>query len=336
MHEFLHEQKDRARRGPPPVEKRDPAIINALEKLLADEVAGDPMNELKWVRISLRQLEKALNERGHKICYYTVGRLLKDMGYSQKANKRKQAGSQHPDRNKQFEYIASQKRLFITERWPVISVDTKKKELIGNFRRPGRSWCKDAPEVDEHGFASAAEGVAVPFGVYDVARNHGFVAVGLSHNTPEFAVSNIAFWWKTVGRVVYPDAGHILILADGGGANGSRCKAWKLNLQKNLCNPFSLTVTVCHYPPDCSKWNPVEHRLFSEISKNWDGKPLRTIGIMLGYIRGTTTNAGLKVEAVLDEGIYRKGQKITREAMDQINIRAHGPCPAWNYTIGPE
>ena len=312
-----------------------PGILTALERLLADEVAGDPMGEQKWIRSSLRRLSERLREGGYYASASTVSRLLKDMGFSLKANKRRQAGSQHPQRDEQFQYIALQKQTFSAAGLPVISVDTKKKELIGNFRNPGRVWCRKASEVDEHGFPSAAEGVAVPFGIYDVMKNTGYVAVGLSHNTPEFAVSVIARWWQEEGRIIYPDANQLLILADGGGANGSRSRVWKLNLQEKLCDQFQLTVTVCHYPPGCSKWNPVEHRLFSEISKNWEGTPLRTIGIMLGYIRGTTTTTGLKVKAYLDEGIYKKGKTVTKDDMGKLKLKPHAVCPGWNYTIIP-
>jgi hypothetical protein len=316
-------------------EVKDPTIIAALEKLLEDEIAGDPMSDQKWVRNSLRHLSERLAAKGHQACPAVVGRLLKKMGFSLKANKRKQGRPGCPDRDAQFLYIASLKKHFAVTGLPIISVDTKKKELIANVRNPGRVWCKKAPEVDEHGFASVAEGVAVPFGVYDIAKNAGFVVVGLSHNTPEFAVSSIAMWWKEEGRLAYPDAKQLLVFADGGGGNGNRSKAWKVNLQEMLCNRFGLTIVVCHYPPGCSKWNPVEHRLFSQISRNWQGKPLRTLGTMLGYIRGTTTTTGLTVKALLDEGIYKKGQKVTKDDLDKLSLKYHSERPNWNYTISP-
>jgi hypothetical protein len=214
-------------------------------------------------------------------------------------------------------------------------VDTKKKELIGNFRNNGRAWCREAPQVSEHGFASEAECVATPYGVYDLTKNRGFVVVGLSHNTPEFAVTVIARWWDAEGRVSYPDADGILLLADGGGGNGSRYGAWKLKLQELLCDRFGVKATVCHYPTGCSKYNPVEYKLFSQISLNWEGKPLRSLELMLGYIRGTTTSTGLTVQAFLDEGVYRKGLKASREDMKRLNINYHEICPRWNYTISP-
>jgi Rhodopirellula transposase DDE domain len=243
--------------------------------------------------------------------------------------------SRCPERDEQFRYIASQKQAFAALGLPVISVDTKKKELIGPFRKAGKTWCREPEEVDEHDFPGAAECLAVPFGVYDVTRNVGCITVGVSHNTPEFAANAIARWWETDGKIAYPGAARLLILADGGGGNGSRCRAWKVNLQEILCNRFGLEVTVCHYPPGCSKWNPVEHRLVREISKNWAGKPLRTLEIMLGYIRGTTTTTGLLVKAHLDEGIYRKRQKVTKEDVKKINLTPHSLHPRGNYTIRP-
>src|SRR5262249_1521942 len=298
-------------RGQKGVEVKDPTIITALEQLMANDIAGDPMSEVKWVRTSLSYLSRELAKRGYNVSRQTVRRLLRDMGFSRKSNKRKQPKPKCPTRNEQFEYIALQRQGFSEAGLPVISVDTKKKELVGPFRNPGLSWCREAEEVDEHDFPSAAECQAVPFGIYDTAKNSGYVVVGTSNNTPEFAVNSIARWWDTDGRNIYPGAKQLLILADGGGGNGSTSKAWKHNLQAKLCDHFGLAVTVCHYPPGCSKWNPVEHRLFSYISTNWAGKPLRTLGIVLGYIRGTTTRTGLTVKATLDEATYRKGQKVS-------------------------
>jgi hypothetical protein len=324
-------------KGRPRIEEKYPAIKAALEELVGDEVAGIPEGEQKWVRSSVAKLTKRLREQGFRVGHNGVWALLKRMGFSMKTAVRRRRGvSRDPDaRDEQFRYIASQRKDFGQAGLPIISVDTKKKELIGNFRKPGRSWCRQAPEVDEHDYPSQAEGVAVPLGIYDVGKNRGYVAVGMSHNTPEFSVSVIAKWWQEEGHVMYPGKDHLLILADGGGANGSRATVWKKNLQEKLCDPFRLTVTVCHYPPGCSKWNPVEHRLFSAITKNWEGKPLRSFGLMLGYIRGTTTATGLVVKAYLDEGIYKKGQKATREELHSLNLQPHSVCPKWNYTIKP-
>jgi hypothetical protein len=321
--------------GAKPVEVKDPGILAALERLIENDVAGDPMGEAKWVRASLRSLSAQLAGAGHPASPGTVGRLLTQMGYSMKGNKRRQVHARDPPRDEQFRYIASQRARFTAAGLPVISVDTKKKELIGNFRSAGAAWCKEPEEVDEHDFPGGAECKAVPFGVYDVARNAGHVVVGTSNNTPEVAAAAIAGWWQREGQAAYPGATQLLILADGGGGNGSRARAWKVNVQQLLCDRFGLEVTVCHYPPGCSKWNPVEHRLFSQISRNWAGKPLRSLSIMLGYIRGTTTTTGLTVTACLEERTYRKGLKVSAQDIDSLRLRRHETCPSWNYTISP-
>jgi hypothetical protein len=314
-----------------------PSITAALEDLLNDEIAGSPEGETRWVRSSCRRLADRLNERGFPVSYHTVWSLLKRLGFSMKTHARNRRGA-NPDptrRDEQFRYIASQRKEFCQAGLPVISVDTKKKELIGNFKHPGKTWCRRPREVNEHDYASQAECLAVPFGIYDVAKNTGYVIVGMSHNSSEFAVSSISRWWEDEGRIVYPGMSQLLILADGGGGNGSRSKAWRWNLQEKICNAYRLTVTVCHYPPGCSKWNPVEHRLFSQITNNWAGKPLRSLAVMLGYIRGTTTTTGLTVKAFLDEGIYPKGQKVSWKEVDGLNLTPHEVCPEWNYTIRP-
>jgi hypothetical protein len=309
--------------------------LQDLEKLLADEIAGDPMTEQTWVRSSVRKIRDRLKAMGHSVGHCTVHRLLKKLGFSLRANKKRRSGSQCPGRDEQFRYIASRRKACAEAGLPVISVDTKKKELIGNFRNPGKVWCRSAAEVNEHDFTSTAECRAVPFGIYDVTRNRGHMVVGTSNETPEFAVSAIAAWWRDEGRAAYPCAEELQILADCGGANGYRCAAWKLYLQEHLCDGLRLTVTVCHYPPGCSKWNPIEHRLFSQVSMNWAGKPLRSLEIMLGYIRGTTTKMGLTVTARLDERTYKKTRKITREEVDALRLARHGEYPQWNYTLRP-
>jgi hypothetical protein len=323
--------------GSRPVEVRHPGIEAVLEKMLADEVAGDPMSGKRWVRSSLKHLSKSLKARGYEVSSHVVARLLRKLGYSPKANQRKQGQSRPncPERDEQFRYIAAQRESFGGAGWPVISVDTKKKELIGNFRNNGKAWCKQAEVVDEHDFPSGAECRAVPFGIYDVMRNKGHVYVGVSNDTPEFAVVSIAKWWEWEGRSAYPGADRLLILADGGGSNGCRARAWKCNLQELVSNKFGLTLTVCHYPTGCSKWNPVEHRLFSYISINWAGKPLRSLEVMLGYIRGTRTETGLEVEAFLDEGFYKKSVPHSHKDVDGLCLGAHDVCPQWNYTISP-
>jgi hypothetical protein len=323
--------------GRPRTEEKYPIVTAVLEELLNTEVAGDPMGEQRWVRSSVRKLAHRLREKGFHLSKGTVWRLLKRMGLSMKTNVRKRRGiTRDPaSRDEQFRYIASQRTAFSEAGLPIISVDTKKKELIGNFRSKGQAWCRQAPQVNEYDFSSEADCLAVPFGVYDLARNTGYVVVGTSHNTPEFAVAAIARWWQDEGHSTYPGAGQLLILADGGPSNGSRSRAWKVDLQEKVCNRFGLTITVCHYPPGCSKWNPVEYKLFSQISKNWEGQPLRSLRIILSYIRGTTTTKGLAVTAHLDEGIYKKGRKVTREEMGRVWLTPHSVCPSWNYTVRP-
>ena len=317
------------------IEDRSPGIMPDLERLLEDEIAGDPMTDAKWVRSSTKKLRDKLRALGHQVSHTTVWRLLKRMRFALKYNKRRRVGAQSPERDEQFQYISSQRTAFSRAGLPIISIDTKKKELIGQFRSSGRAWCRKPHEVNDHDFTSTAEYRAVPFGIYDVTRNEGHVTVGLSNDTPEFAVNAIARWWTREGRRAYPDAAKMLILADCGGTNGCRARAWKLNVQVKLCDELGLTVTVCHYPPGCSKWNPVERRLFSQISTNWEGRPLRTLGIMLAYIRGTTTTTGLKVDAHLDENTYSKGQKVSREEMDNLVLTPHTAHPTWNYTLCP-
>jgi hypothetical protein len=331
------ERERKPGKGRPRVEEKYPGITATMDELLCDEVAGSPQDDCKWVRSSVRKIAEQLRQRGFTVCNQTVWALLRRMGFSLRTNIRTRKGpAKDPaQRDEQFEYLRTQRKAFFGAGLPVISVDTKKKELIGNYKRQGRAWCREPDEVDDYDFASQAACVATPFGVYDMGRNTGYVAVGLSHNTPEFAATTIARWWQEEGRLTYPTAGQLLIFADGGGGNGSRSRAWKLNLQEKLCDPFHLTVSVCHYPPGCSKWNPIEYRLFSQISMNWAGKPLRSLSVMMAYIRGTTTTKGLTVKAYLDESTYRKGQKVTREEMTKVNVKPHSVCPSLNYTISP-
>lgn len=293
------------------------------------------MSEQKWVRSSLRHLSTQLAGQGHPVCPMTVGRLLEKLGYSLKANVKRLAGAPHPDRNTQFEYIESQKQLFLENGWPIISVDAKKKELIGNFKNAGQCWCQEAEAVNDHDFAFDALGKAVPYGLYNLNYNRGYVYVGQSADTAEFAVDVIAQWWTTFGRQDFPDAPGLLVLCDGGGSNGWRSRLWKAQVQEQLADQLGLEVTVCHYPTGTSKWNPVEHRLFGPISVNWAGKPLRTFETMLACIRGTTTQTGLHVWAFLVERVYEKGRKISDDLMRSLNLERHAICPNWNYTIRP-
>jgi hypothetical protein len=257
------------------------------------------------------------------------------MGYSLKANVKRLSGSSHPDRDRQFQYIAVQKAIFQQAGLPIISVDTKKKELIGNFKNPGQEWCRDARAVNDHDFEQDALGKAVPYGIYDLMHNHGYVYVGQSADTPQFAVEVIVSWWREFGQELFPNADKILILADAGGSNGCRPRLWKQQLQEQLADQLGLEVTVCHYPTGASKWNPIEHRLFGPISLNWAGKPLETFEFMLACIRGTDTDTGLQVNAFLVEKVYEKGIKVAKEVMQALHIEWHSVCPRWNYTIKP-
>jgi len=303
---------------------------------VAPETAGDPMSDQKWVRSSLRTLSARLRAAGHQASPPTVGRLLKKLDYALHVNAKKvEARAGHPDRDAQFGHIADQRQAFADAGLPIVSVDTKKKELIGAFKNAGRAWGKEAEAVNVHDFLSDAQGRAVPYGVYDVTQNRGTVYVGSSGDTAQFAVDALARWWDTEGRVTYPTAAHVLILADGGGSNGSRIRLWKQQLQERLCDGRGLTVTVCHYPPGCSKWNPIEHRLFGPISLNWAGKPLRTWEALLAFIRGTTTAPGLDVRAECVEGAYATGLKVSDAEMAALNLTVHDVCPSWNYTIQP-
>jgi transposase len=313
---------------------RDPTLLCDLERLRTEETAGDPMSDAKWVRSSTKKLSDQLGALGHQVSGSTVYRLLKEMGFSLRFNKKRRVGPVSPDRDEQFRYIADQKAAFREAGQPIISVDTKKKEPIGPFRGRGRAWCKNPAEVNGYDFTSLADYRAIPFGIYDIVHNKGHVTVGISNDTSAFAVKAIARWWVEEGRCASPRAEKLLILADCGGTNGCRSRPWKLPLQENLCDAFGLSVTACHFPPGCSKWNPVERRLFSQISMNWEGQPLRSLAVMLAYIRGTTTT-GLAITAHLDESAYEKGQQVRKEQLEGRNLTAHAICPNWNYTLCP-
>jgi hypothetical protein len=307
-----------------------------LQELVEGETAGDPMSGQKWVRSSLRELSRRLGGAGHPVSPPTVGRLLGKLDYALHVNAKKiEASSRHAGRGEQFGYIAAQREAFAAGGLPVISVDTKKKELIGNFKNAGRAWSREAEAVSVHDFPQQALGRAVPYGIYDLSRNQGTIYVGSSGDTARFAVDAIARWWEGEGRAAFPGTGHLLILADGGGSNGWQSRLWKRQLQTQLSDGLGLSVTVCHYPTGCSKWNPIEHRLFSHISMNWAGKPLRTWDTMLAYIRGTKTATGLKVRAFLQEGEYETGQSVTDFEMKALNLERHAVCPNWNYTLRP-
>ena len=293
------------------------------------------MSDLKWLNCRLMDIRERLDVQGHGISRPVISRLLKQNGYSLKANAKEQASRQHPDRDQQFVHIQAQRAEHQAERQPVISVDTKKKELVGNFKNPGQIWCQQPERVNVHDFPSDALGRAVPYGLYDLQHNRGTVYVGQSADTPAFAVDNIAHWCRTELPERFPDATHLMIEADCGGSNSYRSRVWKRDLQEKVADAFGLTVTVCHYPTGASKWNPIEHRLFSEISKTWAGCPLRSFDDVLRYIRDTNTQAGLTVQAHLVTQTYEKGVKAPDEVMAALSIHAHAVCPKWNYTIHP-
>lgn len=275
-----------------------------------------------------------------QVCANTVRRLLKKMDYSLKVNhKTLESGLKNPphpeQRDKQFIYIADLREQFAKKISPIISVDTKKKELIGNFKNNGRSWQRDPRKVNDHDFPTDAIGKAIPYGIYDTITNRGTIFLGTSCDTPRFATESIAHWWKTEGQPTYQNVKELLILADSGGSNSYRSRVWKFNLQEKLCNQFGLTVYVSHYPPGSSKWNPIEHRLFSEISKNWEGRPLDSYETVLKYIRTTKTKSGLEVKACFVRKKYVKGEKITNQEMKTISIERHHELPNWNYILTP-
>jgi len=301
---------------------------------MQNQTAGDPQCARKWKRKSLRQLSKQLKPT-HTVCPNTVGRLLCEQKYSLHVNYKELDGRASPDRNEQFEYIQAQIQAFSEQGWPIISVDTKKRELIGPFRNPGRLWCKKPTQVSIYDFRSLAKGIAIPYGIYDLTRHAGYMCVGTTADTSEFAVDAIQWWWTTYGQFDYPQAPALLILADGGGSNGYRTRLWKYALQHRLVNPNHLEVTVTHYPTGASKWNPADHRLFSAVSCNWAGEPLTCYDKMLHLIEATTTEQGLAVTATLTQAVYRTKIKISNEQMATVNLEKHATLPRWNYTIKP-
>jgi hypothetical protein len=305
-----------------------------LARLLRNQTAGDPQSSRKWKRKSLYQLSEQLKP-AHTICPNTVGRLLRAQDYSLHVNAKELDHRASPQRNEQFEYIQAQIQAFLEHGWPIISVDTKKRELIGAFRNPGRAWSRQATRVNIYDFRSLAKGIAIPYGVYDLTRNAGYIFVGTSADTSEFAVDAIQWWWATFGRFHYPHAPALLILADGGGSNGYRTRLWKYALQHGLVNPHGLEVTVTHYPTGASKWNPADHRLFSFISGNWVGQPLTSYVKMLHLIEATSTEPGLVVKATLTQKVYLTKIKITNEQIVALNLHKHKTLPQWNYTLKP-
>jgi transposase len=317
-------------------EKKEPTLISDLEDIMKESTAGDPMSLLKWTHKSTYAIAEELQSKGHKVSHDTVRRLLKGNGYSLQANKKALEGKSGSDRDSQFRYINMQASKFIDAGDPVISVDAKKKELIGDYKNSGRTWRpKGQPElVNVYDFSSSAKGAAIPYGVYDLKRNNGVVNVGKSHNTAEFAVESIRQWWNMVGKYHYAGCKNLLICADGGGSNGSRNRGWKFFLQE-LADEIGIIITVSHFPPGTSKWNKIEHCMFSFISMNWRGKPLSSYETIIRLIGSTKTKKGLRIDARLDERDYEMGIKIPDEDMVQLNISLHELYPKWNYSLEP-
>jgi transposase len=314
----------------------EPRLAEDLDSLVEPASRGDPESPLRWTCKSLRVLAKQLQAMGHAISYPTVGALLRQAGYSLQANQKAKEGAQHPDRDAQFEYICAEIRRQQSAGQPVISVDTKKKELVGDFKNAGREWRPQGKphRVRVHDFLLPAKGKAIPYGVYDLTSNAGWVSVGIDHDTAAFAVNSIRRWWRTMGRRAHPRARTLLITADSGGSNGARTRLWKWELQR-LATESGLSVSVRHLPPGTSKWNKIEHRLFSFISRNWRGRPLVSLAVIVNLIAATRTRAGLRVRCELDPGRYPEGEKISDAQMSSLNIeraRFHGD---WNYTIRP-
>src|ERR1700681_3400340 len=334
------EPSERVRRpgaGRKPTISKDPTLLGDLEALVEPTTRGDPESPLRWTCKSVRRLAQALQAQGHAVSRTLVGHLLNEAGYSLQANRKTTEGDSHPDRDAQFGYINTQVTTALAEQQPVISVDTKKKELVGDFRNNGREYHPQGSpeEVRVHDFLIKELGRAVPYGIYDLAANSGWVSVGVDHDTAAFAVNSIRQWWLTVGRARYPEATRLLITADGGGSNGSRVRLWKRELQK-LANELGLDIVVSHLPPGTSKWNKIEHRLFSFISQNWRAKPLVSYRVIVELISATTTKTGLTVRCELDTGQYPSGIVVSDAEMAAINIKRAEFHGEWNYTISPK
>ncbi|MHB9009442.1 MAG: ISAzo13 family transposase [Limisphaerales bacterium] len=322
--------------GRRPLTRRDPGLSDALDSLVEPLTRGDPMSPLRWTCKSTRTLARELTAAEHPLSHEKVAQLLRDKGYSLQGNRKTEEGDDHPDRDAQFRHINREVSRALAKGQPVISVDTKKKELVGNYENKGRQWRgkRAAEHVQSHDFPDPTVPRAYPYGIYDLGQNTGFVNVGTDHDTATFAVASIRGWWRQEGRHLYPDTDRVLITADGGGSNGYRLRLWKLELQR-LADQIGLAIAVCHFPPGTSKWNKVEHRLFSFITSNWRGEPLRDYQTIVRLIAGTTTAKGLTVMCRLDRRRYNVGRKVTAEEMAAINItplRFHGE---WNYVIHP-
>ena len=334
-HDVNVERVRKAGAGRKAVEKKRQKFIAAIEELMKYEVAGDPVSGLRWTRKTTKKIAAELSALGIRVSRKTVAKLLKQMNFSLRTNKKKISNGSPPTRDAQFANITQLRERFSRRGNPILSVDTKKKELVGRFKNPGRVWAQKSDAVNDHDFRSMADGVAIPYGIYDLQSNRGTVYVGTSYDTSQFAVECIEKWWRSEGQKRFPGRKHLLVVADTGGSNGATRRAWKHGIQHKLCNEHGLDVTVAHYPPGASKWNPIEHRLFSEISKNWAGRPLDSYETILNFIRTTKTKTGLKVNARLVKKQYPKGIKISDPAMALLNIKKSSSLPKWNYTLRP-
>jgi transposase len=316
---------------------KDSGLKSDLEALLESSTRGDPQAPLRWTCKSVRQLTAELGRMKHQVSRQVVADLLHQLGYSLQANRKTTEGTNHPDRNAQFEHLNAKVKWCLQRQQPVISVDTKKKELVGDFKNNGQEWrAKGQPElVRVHDFVDPELGRATPYGIYDLGRNSGWVSVGMDHDTAEFAVETIRRWWRSMGRPTYPEARRLLITADAGGSNGARLRLWKVELQK-FADETGLRIAVCHFPPGTSKWNKIEHRLFSYISQNWRGKPLRSFEAVVSLIAATTTSTGLKVHAELNTKSYTAGMKVSDQELAQVRIRRDKFHGDWNYEIRPQ
>ena len=323
--------------GNKPLCEKDLTLIKDLEGLLEASTIGDPMSPLLWTSKSTRKLADALKKKGHDVSHHTVARLLHKMKYSIQGNRKTKDGKSHEDRDAQFEYIAKQVKSHQRRKQPIISIDTKKKELVGDFKNQGKEWNKkgSSPKVRTKDFADKELGKVAPYGVYDIAANNGWVSVGVDYDTAQFAVESINRWWRNMGSQVYGNAKELLITADCGGSNGYRTRLWKIELQK-LADKLGIRISVCHYPPGTSKWNKIEHRMFCHITENWRGKPLISRSVIVNLIGNTKTRKGLTIKAKLDLNEYPTGIQVSDEELSKVKIKKHVFHGEWNYTISPE
>jgi hypothetical protein len=322
--------------GRTPLLKKDPTLLSDLEALVDKESRGDPQSPLRWTSKSLRQLAKELQAKGHQVSFRLVRDLLRRLGFSLQSTRKTQEGTSHPDRDAQFGYLQEQVSAFQERQAPVVSVDTKKKELVGPYAKAGKEWQKkkEPEEVRVHDFPDEELGKAIPYGVYDLTRNEGWVSVGIDHDTAAFAAATLRRWWEEMGNAAYPEASELLVTCDGGGSNSSRGRLWKVALQE-FADQTGLTVTVAHLPPGTSKWNKIEHRMFSQITKNWRGRPLISLEVIVSLIADTRTEPGLSIRAALDEREYPTKRKISDEELARVKLTRADFHGDWNYTIAP-